>query len=386
MTLDRRGVLTGLAGAGAVALMPRRAWAMPATPLSLRPATPPTFPTLAGRLSIPTAPLLDPERRLTRIGLGSCFNQQKDGALLGTALRSKPDLFLFMGDNVYGDSDSPDLDELVAAYAGALARPDYRRFREALPMAAVWDDHDYGANDAGAAYAYKDRSRPMFFDFWGVPADDPRRRTGGTYDSFISGPKGARVQFILLDTRSFRDAWHPTDKDMAPGRERYIADPDPARTVLGAEQWLWLDHQLRQPADLRILVSSYQLLTDGHGWECWRLFPAERQRLYRLIAKTRAKGVIIVSGDRHRAGIYRDGRGLPYPIHELTSSAINMGFSPRSDPGEEAGPNRLGPTFRQNNVGLVTLDWDRRAIGFHIIDGQDRVVLHHRFGMDDLRP
>lgn len=341
------------------------------------------FPTLAGRMSLPPAPQLDPDTVLTRIGIGSCFNQNRSGALLETALRSQPQLFLFMGDNVYGDTRSPDLDELVAAYAAALARPDYRRFRASLPIAAVWDDHDFGLNDAGATYAYKEATRPLFFDFWGIPENHPRRRTAGIYDAFITGPKGRRVQTILLDTRSFRDDWPATDDFGAAGRERYIENPDPALTILGPDQWQWLEDQLRQPADVRIIVTSYQLVADGHGWECWRLFPTERQRFYALLAKTRANGIILVSGDRHRAGIYRETRSLPYPLYELTSSAINMGW--RGEHREEAGPNRLGPSFSADNVGLVTLDWQAARIGLRILDAQDRTVLSHDIDMAALR-
>ena len=374
--IDRRNFLTGLTAAGALAL------AGCATS-SGKPLT--GFATAGGRLDVPVSPALDPEKRLTRIGIGSCFNQSREGALLGTAIRARPDLFVFMGDNVYGDSEQPGLDELVGAYAAALARPDYRRFREAMPMAAVWDDHDFGLNDAGAGYQYKQQSLPLFFDFWNVAADSPRRAHGGIYDAFITGPKGARVQTILLDTRMFRDAWTPTDDKGAVGKERWIENPDPQMTILGAQQWAWLEAQLAEPADLRLVVTSYQMVADGHGWEKWGLFPAERRRFYDLVAKTRANGVVLVSGDRHRAGIYRETRATPYPMYELTSSAMNMSWSRASEPGEEPGPNRIGPTFQQNNVGLVTMDWDTRKIGFYIQDETGGTVLSHGFAMDELR-
>lgn len=365
--IDRRVILCGLASA---ALLPQAALAG-------------SFPTLAGLLDVPVAPQLDPDLKLTRIGLGSCFHQNRDGALLETALRTRPDLFLFMGDNVYGDTRSPDLNELVGAYAAALARPDYRRFRSAMPMVAVWDDHDFGLNDAGVSYAWKAATRPLFFDFWNVPADAPRRATGGIYDAFITGPRGARVQVILLDTRSFRDDWTPSPQRGVPGREAYVENPDPALTILGEGQWQWLEAQLAQPADVRIIVTSYQLLADGHGYECWRLFPHERARFHALVKRTRANGIVLVSGDRHRAGIYRETAGVAYPMHELTASAINMGHSGPHQ--EEAGPNRIGPSFSANNVGLVTLDWDRSEIGLRIYDGNDRLVLSHDIAMAMLR-
>lgn len=373
--MDRRAVLGGLAGLTALGV----------AGCTTRRAPSAGFPTAAGTMALPPAPALDPEKRLTRIGIGSCFNQQTEAKLLGTAIRSRPDLFVMMGDNVYGDTTSPNVDELVGAYAAALARPDYRAFRSAMPMTAVWDDHDYGDNDADAGYPYKAATTPLFFDFWGVPEGSARRRRGGIYDAFMTGPKGARVQTILLDTRSFRDRFTNTDEEGAIGKQRYVDNPDPAKTILGTAQWAWLEEQLSQPADLRIVVSSYQLVADGHGWEKWGLFPAERQRFYDLVAKTRANGVVLVSGDRHRAGIYRETRGTPYPIHELTSSAINMGWTKEDEPGEEPGPNRIGPTFQQNNVGVVGLDWEKRQVGFYILDENDRTVLSHGFAMDALK-
>ncbi len=375
--LDRRALLGGMAGFAALSAA---GCAGPRTSAGV-----PAFPTAAGPLSLPAEPVLDPEKRLTRIGIGSCFHQQHDGKLLATAIRSRPDLFLMMGDNVYGNTMSPDVEELIAAYAGALARPDYRAFRAAMPFAAVWDDNDYGGNDGGHDYPYKAATTPLFFDFWGVPTDSARRRRGGIYDAFVTGPKGARVQTILLDTRSFRDPFRPTDAPGVIGKQRYMDDPDPARTVLGAAQWAWLEEQLAQPADLRIVVTSYQLVADGHGWERWGLFSTERQRFYDLVAKTRANGVVLVSGDRHRAGVYRETRGTPYPIYELTSSAINKSWTVEDDPGEEPGPNRIGPTFRRNNVGMVALDWDKREVGFYIFDENDRTVLSHSFAMDALK-
>lgn len=368
MEFDRRALLGGLAGA---ALQPGMALAG-------------QFPTLAGLLDVPVAPALDPDLALSRIGVGSCFHQNRDGALLDTALRTRPELFLFMGDNVYGDTRSPDLNELIGAYAAALARPDYRRFRAAMPIAATWDDHDFGLNDAGVSYAWKDATRPLFFDFWNVPADSPRRRTGGIYDSFITGPKRARVQVILLDTRSFRSDWTKSPQRGVAGLEAYVANPDPGTTILGDTQWQWLEAQLAQPADLRLIVTSYQLLADGHGYECWRLFPHERARFFDVVRRTRANGIILLSGDRHRAGIYRESAGLPYPLHELTASSFNMGNS--GDHREEAGPNRIGPSFSANNVGLVTLDWQRGLIGLRVLAANDTVVLSHDIAMAALKP
>jgi alkaline phosphatase D len=365
---SRRDVLKGAGLTAAAGLL-----AACATPSAGPPAS--IFPLGA---SVPVSPALDPGKAVTRLGLGSCFNQGRTGEILEAARRAAPDAFVFMGDNVYGsDTETPDLAILRGAYAAALARPDYRAFRQAMPMFAVWDDHDFGKNDAGARYAYKEATRPLFFDFWGVPADSPRRRHGGIHDSVMTGPPGARLHMILLDTRTFRDDWIATDERDAPGKERYLANPDPAKTILGPAQWAWLAGELAKPADLKILVTSYQLVADGHGWERWGLFPAERARMYDLIGTSGAKNLIVVSGDRHLSAVYREEKGLPYPLTELSASSMNMASQSWSERAEEAGPNRLTPTFRANNFGLLAIDWDKRTVTMEVHDKDNKPVLTH---------
>ena len=97
--------------------------------------------------------------------------------------------------------------------------------------------------------------------------------------------------------------------------------------MLGPEQWTWLEAQLREPADLRLIVSSIQLVADGHQFEHWGNFPRERKRLFNLIRDTRASGVVLLSGDRHLAEISKlsasDPEGPGYPLFDITSSSLN---------------------------------------------------------------
>ncbi len=53
----------------------------------------------------------------------------------------------------------------------------------------------------------------------------------------------------------------------------YIPNTDVDVTVLGDAQWKWLEDQLKVPAEFRIIGSSYQVLSDRHGWEMWGNFP-----------------------------------------------------------------------------------------------------------------
>ncbi|MEE4361136.1 MAG: alkaline phosphatase D family protein [Pseudomonadales bacterium] len=340
-------------------------------------------PLLDAVAAAPASPPLKGDALLQRIGFASCLHQARDQSILDVVDGQPWDLFLFMGDNVYGDAEPPALEALAEAYALQARSPGLNRLRVATPVLATWDDHDYGKNDGGASFAGRASAEVLFHEFWHTPADDPVRDRPGVYQSRIVGPEGRRVQIILLDTRSFRAELKATDSFGAPGRERYVPDATPGLEMLGEAQWRWLEARLREPAELRLLVSSVQVIADGHGWEAWRMLPAERDRLYALIDRIAPEGLLILSGDRHRAGIYRQVSGLPYPLYEVTSSSLNL---PIAGAGEEAGPRRLGATFTEENFGALEIDWAQAQLTLMILDRAGQPVRTLRLPLSALRP
>jgi alkaline phosphatase D len=294
----------------------------------------------------------------------------------------RPELFIFAGDNVYGDLTPGAPTPLVEAYAKAATIPGYSAVRQQVPVLAVWDDHDYGGNDAGGDFRYRDEAKALFLEFWQIAADDPRRSREGIYHAETFGPEGMRLQVILLDTRSFRSPLIPTDQHGAPGKERYVPDPDPAKTMLGAAQWAWLRDQLEQPADLRLIVSSIQVLAEGHGWERWGNLPRERERLFELIVETGAREVIFLSGDRHVGGIYHRPAAEPYGLYELTSSGLNMTYAAAT----EAGPLRLGAVYGAANFGSIDIDWWAGEVALAVRAGNGEPVRRIRLALAELSP
>lgn len=313
----------------------------------------------------PALPGMD--EAVTSIAFGSCNTAQREIPILATIAGESHDLFMYVGDNVYGDARAynADLPELRENYAALAARPEFRLLRSAVPMLATWDDHDYGMNDMGRDFPFKGFAEQLFLDFWGASEDDPRRQREGIYDAQIFGPEGQRVQVIMLDTRYFRSDLTRTDEYGAEGRERYIPSDNPDQDMLGSAQWAWLADQLAEPADLRLIVSSIQVLADGHGWEAWRTMPLERDRLFRLINESGAQGVVFVSGDRHSAGLYRRDDVASYPLYEITSSALNMASSRENT---EPGPNRLGQMYSAENYGVIGIDWEQDQLSLEIRD------------------
>ena len=333
-------------------------------------------------LALPMAAQAQP-RPFTRIAFGSCADQTRPQPVWDAVLGYRPDLFLFLGDNVYADyaTTAADTSSFHTAYAAAQNIEGYARLRRDVPHLAVWDDHDYGQNDGGVGYALKDESKSIFLDFWKAPADDPRRAREGVHDARVFGQPGQRVQVILLDVRWSKSPWRLTDERNAPGKERYLPDDDPAKAILGDAQWAWLAEQLRVPADLRVIGSGIQIVADGHGWERWGNFPRERQKLYDTIRDAGANGVVLISGDRHLGALYRETSGTPYPLLEATSSGLNKFFpNPR-----EAGPNRLGGVYGAPNFGTIDIDWWEGKIALAIRDEAGQAVRRVEARLGDLK-
>jgi alkaline phosphatase D len=233
-------------------------------------------------------------------------------------------------------------------------------------------------NDAGGDYQFKEQSEKLFEYVWDVK--DERAARPGVYGSWMIGEEGERVQIIMLDTRFFRSPLTPTDEIGARGKERWAPDDDPAKTMLGDAQWAWLEEELKEPAEIRLLVSSIQVMSEGHGWEAWREFPRERQKLYDVIKRAGADNLIVLSGDRHSAAFYERKDVIGYPLFEATSSSLNLPASTwRAQSGEtwvEPDPNRLGDMYYDANYGRIDIDWAAKSVKVSIrgVDGGEAMA------------
>ena len=326
----------------------------------------PIFLFLSCEENQPTQNIKDPN--IYSIGFGSCLTQERSMPIFNSIKSENYDLFLMLGDNVYGDSEREDLLELREAYN--KQRENFDSLNLNFPFEAIWDDHDYGLNDAGKEYAYKEDAEQLFLDFWNIPEDDIRRTRPGLYFEWIENIDGIVVQILFLDTRYFRDALLPTDERGAPGKERYLPHTDTSTTMLGNVQWNWLEQKMSSQVDHRIIVSSIQFLAMGHGWEAWKTLPHERQRLIDLIDQSSTDTVLFISGDRHRGGLYQLSSDSGKNIFEITSSSLNLSFT--ND--EEAGPLRIGPTFVDENYCEILLNKLTNEIIVNLKDNQGEIV------------
>ena len=292
---------------------------------------------------------------LTTIAFGSCDHQDYAPKLWDRILEQHPQLWIWGGDNVYGDTYQ--MDTLRAKYARQLAQPGYRKLTETAAITGTYDDHDYGLNDGGKEYTKRAESRDVLFDFLGLPKNDPARRRTGAYHSRVFGPVGRQVKVINLDTRYFRDSLRQElYRDTATGKIERRNLPAPGLDILGDEQWAWLENELRgSTAAVHIINSSIQVIAAGHRFEKWANFPDAQDRLYRLIAASGAARVFIISGDRHIAECSRVQKPfMKEPLYDITSSGLTHTW-PAVRTEENA--DRVGDLVVKRNFGLIRIDW-----------------------------
>ncbi|GKU98228.1 hypothetical protein SLEP1_g11259 [Rubroshorea leprosula] len=331
-----------------------------------------------------------------RIAFGSCSNQSAPQPIWDAINKFDPQVFIWLGDNIYGDNRLPfrifgkertigpwknvrmfvpsSPQEMLSRYNKAKANPDYSRLRANAKVIGTWDDHDYGLNDAGKEFTEKVANQKLLLDFLDEPQDSPRREQAGVYVSYTFGSLGKQVKIILLDTRYHRD---PLSSD---------------GTILGASQWTWLEKELMGPASaITIIGSSIQVISNISATtgpllhsESWGRFPKERDRLFRLIANSKRDGVLFISGDVHFGEITRYDCAAGYPLYDITSSGLTQTvekavpsplhfivrflawYTPSTMRVKSSSCRHRSCTYGQPNFGTIEIDWDATPVTLKI--------------------
>jgi len=304
---------------------------------------------------------ISPPAMALKYALGSCVDQRMAQPIWQAIENEKIDGFIFLGDNVYGDSKSGKLDRMKQAYA--QQKKSFPSWLNKKQVLAIWDDHDYGINDGGGDYPKKIEAESLFFDFWQVPSDDPRRSREGVYFDYKKNADGVIIHFIGLDTRYFRSP--------LPDKNTKLNLIDRANdTVLGESQWEWLTQTLDSSnADLIVILSSIQVLATDHPYEKWSNFPLERARLISMLSSAaQNKTVITLSGDRHRSGFYQLDN-----LIELTASPLNK----VSSQNPEFDPLLLNKTYPEINYGILDLQVEKLRVALSLHDGVGDLLEQH---------
>ena len=271
-----------------------------------------------------------------KLGLGSCLDQDFPQPIWNSIEKENLNFFIFLGDNVYGDSPDGKLEKLRYAYKKQKSL--LPSFLNDINILSIWDDHDYGLNDGGRDYSLKKESQKMFLDFWEIPNDDIRSSREGIYFSQNKIFFNKKFKLIFLDTRYFRSP-------LAGPKGKYLKNKSTDSTILGINQWKWLEKELDEYFDFLIIFSSIQIIPEDHGYEKWGNFPNDRDKFFSLLEQS-ANKTLLVSGDRHLGGIYKkDG------LFEITASSLNK-------PGSiffETDKYLLDKTYNQENYGIIEI-------------------------------
>ena len=313
----------------------------------------------------------DQDKTIQRVALLGCHKQKSPTPALKNYIEAKPDLCLWIGDNVYADTkDDPGY--IQRCYDVLKAKPGFEQLRKQSITMAVWDDHDYGLNNEGKNYPLKKESKEMFRKFWEHEQRIPKDRDG-VYHADIFGKGDNTLQIIMLDARYNRD------------------DPGDDADMLGEAQWKWLEEQLRKPARLRLLVSGQQYLLDRDSkFETWAKFPRSQKRLFDLIKETKARGVVLIAGDQHYGEVSRQRNAIGYDAIELMFCGINQ-YEPHV-----MNRSRVSPVAHAKDAyALIDIHWEETKgkdadvphLLFRCFDAKtDNTELTYRINFDELKP
>lgn len=214
-----------------------------------------------------------------RVCFGSCHFHEAPQTHWSIIKQRRPDLWLWLGDNIYGDSR--DLEVLKNKYQQVLDGP-YGEFRKKVAVDGIWDDHDFGEDGANSSYPLKVESQQLHLDFLGVEKSSMRRNRQGIYHSkeLLDGD----VKYYFLDARYFKDV-----------------EKGPGRSLLGEVQWQWLEEEMtKSSAKVNVFVTPIGFLLNRlFVTEDWAEYPDDKERLMEMVAKYDLSGVFFMSGDKH---------------------------------------------------------------------------------------
>jgi membrane-associated phospholipid phosphatase len=249
------------------------------------------------------------------VAVGACARTGSSGAVFDAIAATDPLLYLSTGDLHYGNPDRNDVDRFGGLYRRTLTAPAQAALYRSVPVAYVWDDHDYGPNDADAGSPARPAARTAYRTYVPhYPLPDP----GAIYQAFTVG----RVRFVMVDTRSERTA----------------------TSMLGAAQLAWLERELVTASRSHALVVWVNpdpwVAAAAPGADNWGGYPEERRRIADLIAEAGIDNLVMLSGDAHMVAIddgantdYSTGGGAGFPL--LHAAALDRPGSRKGGPYSE---------------------------------------------------
>jgi alkaline phosphatase D len=242
-----------------------------------------------------------------------------DYQIFDTITKKKPDLMLWLGDNIYlREADLDSYHSILHRYRHTRSVKEIQNLMRFCPNIAIWDDHDFGPNDANGSYIHKDWTLNAFKNFWPNPSFG--LGTSPAELGTTSQMQFSDVEIFLLDNR-----FHRTSKDSIAGN---------SPTILGETQLNWLLQALKQSqAPFKLIAVGGQFLNSEAVFENFANYPKERDLIIREIERLDIRGVVFLTGDRHCGELsmlkLNNGNVIyDLTVSPLTSKAYDMSKEP----------------------------------------------------------
>lgn len=236
-----------------------------------------------------------------------------DSPIFETMSKENAAFMLWLGDNWYlREADYYSEWGLWYRAHHDRALPAIKNLLKAMPQYAIWDDHDYGPNDADKSYIFKSTSRDVFSKYWANPS------YGFKGEGIYTKISYSDCDFFLMDDRTFR-----SNDDMEP---TVYGQPNPDKRMWGKEQMEWLKTALtHSKAPFKFIVTGSQTLNPASPFDCLQDYPIEFQELMGFLSGQKIQGVLFLTGDRHHSEVIRYDRLNDYPLYDITSSPLTSG-------------------------------------------------------------
>jgi hypothetical protein len=250
-----------------------------------------------------------------------------NGAVYDAIRNSDPLFYIAAGDFHYGNITSNSPAKFRSVYAKQLEAPAQSALYRSVPIAYVWDDHDYGGNNANAKSESKPAAQSVYREV--VPHYPLKANTGAIFQAFDVGD----VRFLLTDLRS----------------ERGSQLEGESKTMLGVAQLAWLKQELLEASRSRALVvwvSSVPWI--GSGSDGWGGYQDERREIAEFITANKIDNLLMLGGDAHMLAI-DDGSNAEGGFPVMHAGALDRPGS------EKGGPYSEGAEPGSGQFGLVTV-------------------------------
>ena len=299
-----------------------------------------------------------------------------DSTIFESMARDPASFMLWLGDNWY--TREVDIQSSWGLWYRASrdrSQPVLRNLLKAMPQYAIWDDHDYGPDNSGTSYGFKEVSLEIFKKFWCNPF------FGEDQKGIYSQISYSDMDLFLTDDRWWRSA--DELEDSIGGK------PNPAKHFFGEKQLAWMEDALVQSqAVFKIIVVGSQVLNPLSTDEGLYNYSYEYHQLMDFLDRTKIKGVLFLTGDRHHSEIIKTSRAGNYSLYDITVSPLTSGVAPvRGD--EIHNPARWpGSLVELRNYARISVAGkkNQRMLKVQFLDKDGKVVFNWNISEKQLIP